>query len=93
VLESCQTRSAQRAQTSPDVSIIDNPVNPDFGLRTPGSGTVIRIVTEIEFIGAALRAFVLCVLTMWQFFPDPDRDPETGTDSWIRIVMWIVTKM
>jgi len=37
----------------PNASIIDNPVNPDFGLRTPGSGrrTVIRIVTKIELIG------------------------------------------
>ena len=39
-LSELQCRSAQRAQhrPPPNASIIDNPVNPDFGLRTPGSG-------------------------------------------------------
>ena len=32
-------------------------------------------------------------MELWQFFPDPDRDPERTEDSRIRIVMRIVTKM
>jgi len=33
-------------------------------------------------------------VTTWQFFPDPDRDPEWSPLSWIiQIVMQIVNKM
>ena len=32
------TRSDQTAQTATERQHFDNPVNPDFGLRTPGSG-------------------------------------------------------
>ena len=30
----------------------------------------------IELLNDFCRASVLCVLTTWQFFPDPDRDPN-----------------
>ena len=33
-------------------------------------------VSTIELLNDFCRASVLCVLTMWQFFQDPDRDPK-----------------
>jgi len=42
-----------------------------------------------ELLNDFCRASVLCLLTTWQFF----LDPWSGTDSRIRIMMRIVTKM
>jgi len=38
--------------------------------RPPPNASIIELLNDF------CRASVLCVLTKWQFFPDPDRDPE-----------------
>jgi len=86
------TRSTQRVQTFAERQ---NPVNPDFRLWTPGSrwwsGSSVKcnhLVPGPE----SKRASVLCVLTTWQFFPDPNRngfpDPDSDADRHQNVINW-----
>jgi len=89
------TTGAQRAQTSAERQ---NPVNPDFGLRTPGSGRWSGSSAKCNHLvpwPESKRASVLFVLTTWQFFPririvirNGLPDPESDADRHQNVISW-----
>jgi len=77
------TRSIQRAQTSAERQ--HNRIAEWF--------LQCKLAMQLNSLGwrAALRASVLCVLTTWQFFPDPDNglpDQNSDVDCHQNVISW-----